>query len=76
MNLKCKTCHPHASSNLNTLQGSNGGAISAEMNSYMTIDFSEFHTNQAINGGAVYSEGTIVTQGSKFVHNLASVRNA
>ena len=75
MDWKCNTCHIHASSNLNIMQDSNGGAISAGMNSYMTIDFSEFHTNQAQNAGAVYSEGTIVIQGTKFLHNFASVRN-
>ena len=62
MDWKSNTSHIHASSKLKTMQmrDSDGGAISAGMNSYITIAFSEFHTNHAQNADAVYSEGTIV----------------
>lgn len=57
----------------NRRDGGNGGAIDAAEGSNVSLMYSLFENNQALNGGAVYHLGAAVVSGSSFIDNHATV---
>jgi len=58
----------------NCRESGNGGAIEAAVESDLSLMYSRFESNQALNGGAIYHLGAAVISGSSFVDNHATVR--
>lgn len=57
----------------NRRDSGNGGAIDAAEGSNLSLMYSRFENNQALNGGAVYHLGAAVISGSSFIDNHATV---
>jgi len=56
----------------NVNNSGNGGAINAEKNSRMAIEYTRFQKNEGISGGAIYLRGSAFMKGSIFLDNKAS----
>ncbi len=57
----------------NRRDSGNGAAIDAAERSNLSLMYSRFENNQALNGGAVYHLGAAVVSGSSFIDNHATV---
>lgn len=60
----------------NRRENGNGGAIDAAEGSHISLMYSRFENNEALNGGAVYHLGSAVVSGSMFIDNQATVSNS
>jgi len=55
----------------NNISIGNGGAVAGAPDSFIRIQTSTFKGNEALNGGAVFSDGNIEIEGSRFWNNRA-----